>query len=41
MRPYDKPLPDVKPLKLREVLIDMFRIQIDQEVSSGSSSGVS
>lgn len=27
MRPYDKPLPDVKPLKLREVLIDMFRIQ--------------
>ncbi|MFL5702695.1 MAG: MFS transporter [Ktedonobacteraceae bacterium] len=27
MRPYDKPLPDVKPLKLREVLIDMFHIQ--------------
>jgi MFS family permease len=27
MRPYDKPLPDVKPLKLREVLIDMFRVQ--------------
>ncbi len=27
MRPYDKPLLEAKPLKLREVLIDMFRIQ--------------
>src|SRR5712691_10124011 len=27
MRPYDRPLPGVKPLKLREVLIDMFRVQ--------------
>jgi MFS family permease len=27
MRTYDKPLIEAKPLKLREVLIDMFRIQ--------------
>lgn len=27
MRPYDKPLLEAKPLKLRDVLIDMFRIQ--------------
>lgn len=27
MRPYDKPLLEAKPLKLREVLIDMLRIQ--------------
>lgn len=27
MRPYDKPLLEAKPLKLREVLFDMFRIQ--------------
>ncbi|GAC1348302.1 MAG: MFS transporter [Ktedonobacteraceae bacterium] len=27
MRPYDRSLPGVKPLKLGEVLIDMFRVQ--------------
>jgi len=27
MRPYDKPILNVQPLKLREVLVDMFRIQ--------------
>ena len=27
MWPYDKPILDVQPLKLREVLVDMFRIQ--------------
>jgi MFS family permease len=27
MRPYDRPLLEAKPLKLRELLIDMFRIQ--------------
>ncbi len=27
MRPYDKPISNVQPLKLREVLVDMFRIQ--------------
>ncbi len=27
MRPYDKPLLSAKPLKMREVLLDMFRVQ--------------